>query len=180
MARIRKLPVTPVMRADLGDERRMLVEIADRRVHGPLALLRDADTDYLPWLLGAFWSGDWLTSSYYKTDGMLWFFRGSVYEVDGALTDPNAIKELILGEQRREEARLAAAIPGDGSHREPIPRDVQAFVWQRDQGACVRCGSRARLEFDHIIPISMGGSNAARNLQLLCEDCNRAKGGHLV
>jgi 5-methylcytosine-specific restriction endonuclease McrA len=49
------------------------------------------------------------------------------------------------------------------------------FVWRRDQGRCVKCGSQEGLEFDHIIPVSRGGSNTARNLQLLCENCNRSK-----
>jgi 5-methylcytosine-specific restriction endonuclease McrA len=31
------------------------------------------------------------------------------------------------------------------------------------------------LEFDHIIPLSQGGSNRTRNLELRCESCNRAK-----
>ncbi len=60
--------------------------------------------------------------------------------------------------------------------REPIPEEIQHRVWRRDQGRCVRCNSRERLEFDHIIPLSRGGSNTERNLQLLCERCNRAKG----
>lgn len=60
--------------------------------------------------------------------------------------------------------------------REPIPEGVRIFVWRRDGGKCVRCGSDQRLEFDHIIPVKEGGSNTERNLQLLCETCNRRKG----
>jgi 5-methylcytosine-specific restriction endonuclease McrA len=43
----------------------------------------------------------------------------------------------------------------------------------------VKCGSQRSLEFDHIIPVALGGSNTARNIQLLCEGCNRAKGAAL-
>lgn len=56
-----------------------------------------------------------------------------------------------------------------------ISKNVQREVWRRDQGRCVECRSKERLEFDHIIPFSMGGSNTARNIQLLCEKCNRKK-----
>ncbi|MCR5171930.1 MAG: HNH endonuclease [Treponema sp.] len=59
--------------------------------------------------------------------------------------------------------------------REPIPEDVKFEVWRRDGGKCVICGSQKNLEFDHIIPFSKGGSSTARNLQLLCQDCNRHK-----
>ncbi len=59
--------------------------------------------------------------------------------------------------------------------REPIPRAVQQEVWRRDAGRCVQCQSQERLEYDHMIPVSKGGSNTARNIQLLCEKCNRVK-----
>ena len=59
--------------------------------------------------------------------------------------------------------------------REPIPEDVKFEVWRRDQGRCVICGSQENLEFDHIIPFSKGGSSTARNIQLLCQNCNRHK-----
>ncbi|MFT3894078.1 MAG: HNH endonuclease [Anaerolineales bacterium] len=64
--------------------------------------------------------------------------------------------------------------------RQQIPDDVKMFVWQRDGGRCVKCRSQVNLEYDHIIPVSKGGSNTARNIQLLCENCNRAKGANLV
>ncbi|MBT4178077.1 MAG: HNH endonuclease [Candidatus Marinimicrobia bacterium] len=40
---------------------------------------------------------------------------------------------------------------------------------------CAQCGSKQKLEFDHIIPVSKGGADTYRNLQLLCENCNRSK-----
>lgn len=63
--------------------------------------------------------------------------------------------------------------------RQMISDETKTFVWQRDKGGCVTCGSRERLEFDHIIPVARGGSNTARNIQLLCEACNRKKGARI-
>jgi len=77
---------------------------------------------------------------------------------------------------RRQVETLENYVMLEGSAREPIPEDVRMFVWRRDNGQCVRCGSRERLEFDHIIPVIAGGSSTERNVQLLCESCNRSKG----
>lgn len=76
-------------------------------------------------------------------------------------------------------ARLAVKlkegrIPTQG-RRESIPERVRREVWRRDGGRCVDCGSRERLEYDHIIAVSRGGANTARNIELRCETCNRRK-----
>jgi len=56
-----------------------------------------------------------------------------------------------------------------------ISQDLKDKVWRRDEGKCVECSSNENLEFDHIIPHSKGGANTYRNIQLLCEKCNRSK-----
>lgn len=56
-----------------------------------------------------------------------------------------------------------------------IKQEVKDKVWNRDGGRCVECGNNQNLEFDHIIPFSKGGANTYRNLQLLCQECNRKK-----
>ena len=67
----------------------------------------------------------------------------------------------------------------DKLSRERIPDETQIFVWKRDDGKCVKCGTNENLAFDHIIPHSLGGSNSRRNLQLLCDSCNSRKGNQI-
>jgi hypothetical protein len=96
------------------------------------------------------------------------------------------IKQEILEKRREKELRKQAIeeLREEGliesvRRREPIPQEVQDAVWRRDGGRCVKCGSQEHLEFDHIIPLSKGGSNTVRNLQLLCQKCNREKSNHI-
>jgi hypothetical protein len=85
-------------------------------------------------------------------------------------------KERYFQKVRREVEALENIEKLESVSREPISESVRLFVWQRDKGQCVKCASRERLEFDHIIPVTAGGSNTERNVQLLCESCNRSKG----
>lgn len=54
-----------------------------------------------------------------------------------------------------------------------IPKVIQAHVWQRDGGACTKCGGTFALEYDHIKPFAMGGKSTVENLRLLCRACNQ-------
>jgi 5-methylcytosine-specific restriction endonuclease McrA len=61
----------------------------------------------------------------------------------------------------------------------PVPPDTRLFVWQRDAGRCRHCGAKEDLQFDHVIPRALGGSNSAENVELLCGSCNSRKGATL-
>jgi len=52
-------------------------------------------------------------------------------------------------------------------------RRLQCF--HRDGYACTRCGSRRRLECDHVVPLTEGGTNDLDNLRTLCRDCHIAE-----
>ena len=46
--------------------------------------------------------------------------------------------------------------------------------------SCLRCGSKERIEKDHIQPLARGGSNSKENLQPLCRSCNSSKQDKLM
>jgi hypothetical protein len=93
-------------------------------------------------------------------------------------TDENSLLNRQLAEQgilNRPKYELVARQTKTVKKRDAIPKKVKLDVWERDSGRCVECGSQENLEFDHIIPFSKGGANTARNIQLLCQHCNRSK-----
>jgi 5-methylcytosine-specific restriction endonuclease McrA len=69
-----------------------------------------------------------------------------------------------------------AALPKDPA---AIPAEVRRQVWERDGGRCAwagpdgkRCGSRWKLEVDHVRPPSRGGASTPDNLRLACRQHN--------
>ena len=83
------------------------------------------------------------------------------------------------------ERHLAAlscfGVPGSRSRY--IPVAVKREVWRRDQGCCSyvdrhsgrRCGSRYRLEIDHIVPFALGGGAEPANLRVRCHAHHRLR-----
>jgi hypothetical protein len=57
--------------------------------------------------------------------------------------------------------------------------ELRRAVFERDGGKCTECGSTFDLQYDHVIPVALGGATTADNLELLCADCNRSKGADL-
>ncbi len=113
-----------------------------------------------------------------------WWFKDRFYWDDERLAEEDVYALLVERERRKrrrlERARANLAQEGAASpRREPIARDVRLAVWERDGGRCVECASDFELQFDHVIPVVLGGATSVQNLQLLCATCNRAKGGSL-
>jgi len=63
-----------------------------------------------------------------------------------------------------------------------IPFDIKMRVVRRDNYTCQICGKHLKdneVEFDHIIPISKGGSSEEHNIRLTCFECNREKSNNV-
>lgn len=111
-----------------------------------------------------------------------WAFEGRVYRTREQLTPADVLALVREREGRarrrleRAHARLAHDDAGTAPRREPIPRAVRLAVFERDGGRCAGCGATFELQFDHVIPLSLGGATTVANLQVLCAECNRRKG----
>ena len=88
--------------------------------------------------------------------------------------DMDRLRNIIHGLHRLFPMKQSPSKPKK-VRRPSISQNVKDKVWKRDDGKCVQCGSNENIEFDHIIPFSKGGSSTYRNLQILCEKCNRSK-----
>lgn len=60
--------------------------------------------------------------------------------------------------------------------RQYLSNDDKALVKSRSNGLCAECHLKCKCyEYDHIISLSNGGSNAIENFQILCKDCHLKK-----
>lgn len=114
-----------------------------------------------------------------------WRMKKQIKE-DEVERQKEVIRQEILEKERKRQLKrevrkelIESGHIQQNRRRESIPQDIQDKVWIRDGGKCVFCGSREHLEFDHIIPFSKGGSSTYRNIQLLCEKCNRQKSNNI-
>jgi HNH endonuclease len=111
----------------------------------------------------------------------LWQFNDRFYwDTDGL--DGSQVYALLFTRNARQKQNIerAQAITAMGmlpqqQTRAGIPDDLKLLVWQRDGGQCRSCCGRVELQYDHIIPVAMGGATSAENLQILCGPATGAR-----
>lgn len=74
--------------------------------------------------------------------------------------------------QDRRRARLMKC---EGSH---TGREWR-LILKAHRYKCAECGTKDDITKDHIVPLALGGTNFAYNLQPLCKPCNFSKGARL-
>ena len=92
----------------------------------------------------------------------------------------NRVQELVVGVQKEIYKRYPDMIPRVNFKRKPFSKAVRIETIKRDCYECQFCGSKDRLEVDHIIPVSRGGNDEMSNLITLCKACNIAKGTRIL
>lgn len=79
----------------------------------------------------------------------------------------------LLNRSRKEKIRLA-----EGSHTIDDINEIKKLQ-RMTCAACYKKFSGDNYHVDHIFPLSLGGSNDRKNIQLLCPPCNMSKGSKL-
>ena len=55
-------------------------------------------------------------------------------------------------------------------------RRLVEWILSEQGGRCLACGATlSKMEFDHVIPLGLGGSNSPDNWAALCPGCHRSK-----
>ncbi len=75
----------------------------------------------------------------------------------------------------------SGSLSAKASYSRRIPAILKKHVWERDQGVCQyqdpltkrKCGSSFRLQYEHRVPVALGGEATLENIELLCATHNQ-------
>ena len=112
---------------------------------------------------------------------IVWGYRspaGRNTYCDSQSFDSDALNRLYRRAEERTRAEKERYDAASYQRSQMTPK-LRFEVMKRDGYRCRICGKSAsegaKLEVDHIVPVSKGGKTVMSNLQTLCRECNRGK-----
>jgi hypothetical protein len=87
--------------------------------------------------------------------------------------------DVVLAQHAKRQGLVGSPRNRRPSRTDVVPAGVKREVWLRAGGRCEwrfesgeRCGCRRRLQYDHIVPLALGGASAIENVRLVCRPHN--------
>jgi CRISPR/Cas system Type II protein with McrA/HNH and RuvC-like nuclease domain len=100
--------------------------------------------------------------------------------VDAGIPDSHDAFNSTRDAERKLKAIGKAQLKLMRSRFTAVRNEMYKILAERDGEKCIYCGSTHKIEVDHIVPLSYGGSNEIENLQLACKRCNFEKRDSLL
>ena len=91
------------------------------------------------------------------------------FHTDWRNNEPEKIAQIKSNRYAREKG-------AEGGHTLKEWKDLVNWL----KGRCVCCCEKKKLTKDHIVPLSLNGSDFIDNIQLLCQSCNASKGNKII
>lgn len=122
---------------------------------------------------------------------VVWVRAASFVWVRRLTTDYRDPRRIVAAMSHRHRQEVVGAFPELQPDNESLPAkeirrrrrewdSLRPSVWpallDRDGKRCKYCGATKNLTADHVIAITLGGSNHISNLVVACRSCNSSKG----
>jgi len=104
--------------------------------------------------------------------------RNAKYQRERRLNNPEHTRNIERKYTKTLKGKLNTLKKGANrrfyNHKSYISPQLFKTILNRDK-CCVYCGSKTHLTYDHIVPVSLGGTTTYDNLVIACANCNSAK-----
>lgn len=95
-------------------------------------------------------------------------------------TCPECLADLAECSFRVSKTRAGQRLVVGTRRKKQIGKKIIRMLLEIQEGLCAYCGAAfGAYETDHILPLSVGGTNDADNLCLCCPECNRFAGSRV-
>jgi hypothetical protein len=99
--------------------------------------------------------------------------------MEDGMRDKKAEPRTLFGRLAKTYDQSVVGAANQRGKKYGVPGILKSWEWtavrEASNNTCLRCGFVGLLTADHVMPLSLGGSNSIENIQPLCRPCNVTK-----